>query len=165
MGVTLLLVRHGQTDWNVERRYGGDPETPLNETGRAQARALAPLAVGPFDSMWMSPFERCRETARLMGADADVADALREFDFGALNGLQWDDLDRSTQAAIVAFDGFVAPDGESVPAFAERIDTFVEALGAGRHLLITHGGVVRHLLRRAGRDDAVPTGTSVTLEY
>lgn len=165
MGLTLVLVRHGQTDWNVARRYGGDPHIRLNETGRYQARQLADLADGPYASIWMSPFERCRETARLMDVDARVAGALAEFDFGELNGMRWDDLDRSTQRAIVSFDGFVAPGGESVAEFGTRIDVFVAGLVPGRHLLITHGGVIRHLMRRVGRDDDVPAGTSTVVEF
>ena len=48
--------------------------------------------------------------------------------------------------------------------FGQRIDAFVAGLGEGRHLLVTHGGVIRYLLRRAGRDEHVPAGGTVVLE-
>ncbi|MEM8705368.1 MAG: histidine phosphatase family protein, partial [Actinomycetota bacterium] len=56
-------------------------------------------------------------------------------------------------------DGFVAPGGESVVAFGARIDAFVAGLRPGRHLVIAHGGVIRHLLRRTGTDADVRPGT------
>ena len=83
----------------------------------------------------------------------------RAFDFGDLEGLRWDDLDNATRAGLLDFDGFVAPGGESVADFGARIDAFVDGLGPGHHLLITHGGVIRHLLRRAGSDSMVEPGS------
>ena len=164
MGLTLVLVRHGETEWNVERRYGGDPAAPLTDTGRSQARALAKIGAERHDTAWTSPFTRCVETATLMGVDAVVADELQEFDFGDLDGLRWDDLQPEMQTAIADYDSFVAPGGDSVTAFGTRIDTFVTRLRHGRHLLVTHGGVIRHLLRCAGREEYVPVGSAVVLE-
>lgn len=54
MGLTLVLVRHGETDWTAEKRYCGRTDVPLNATGRAQAGALASLAAETFDSVWTS---------------------------------------------------------------------------------------------------------------
>ena len=120
MGLTLVLVRHGETDWTAHKRYCGSTDVPLNAAGREQAAALAGLAKEAFDSVWTSPSSRCKETAALAGLTAVSADALREFDFGSLEGKRWDDLDPATQAALIDFDGFEAPGGETVAAFGER---------------------------------------------
>ena len=155
----LRLVRHGETDWSAQRRYTGHTDVPLNPSGVVQAEALRSIADEPYDSVWCSDLTRCVETARLMGVDAVCTPALREFDFGDIEGKRWDDLDEATQRGLLAFDGFVAPGGESVVDFAGRVDAFVTDLGAGHHLLVVHGGVVRHLLRRAGADADVRPGS------
>ena len=160
----LRLVRHGETDWSAQRRYTGHTDVPLNPSGVVQAEALRSIADEPYDSVWCSDLTRCVETARLMGVDAVCTPALREFDFGDIEGKRWDDLDEATQRGLLAFDGFEAPEGEAVPDFGQRIDAFVAGLGAGRHLLITHGGVIRHLLRQSGRDEHVPAGSAVVVE-
>ena len=159
MGVTLRLVRHGETDWSAERRYTGRTDVTLSEAGIAQAQALAVISGDKYDSVWCSSLTRCVETARLMGVSADPTPHLQEFDFGKIEGLTWDELDSTTQNGLLDFNGFVAPNGESVILFGRRIDAFVEGLGPGRHLLITHGGVIRHLLRRSGTDVDVRPGT------
>ena len=159
MGVTLRLVRHGETDWSAERRYTGRTDVTLNKTGISQAKALTVISSDRYDSIWCSSLTRCVETARLMGVKADPTPHLQEFDFGKIEGLTWDELDSTTQNGLLDFNGFVAPNGESVSLFGRRIDAFVEGLGPGRHLLITHGGVIRHLLRRSGTDVDVRPGT------
>lgn len=155
----LRLVRHGETDWSTERRYTGHTDVPLNRAGVAQAETLRAIAEGPYDSTWCSDLTRCVETARLMGVDAAPTPALREFDFGEIEGKRWDELDEATQRGLLDFEGFVAPGGESVAEFGARIDAFVDDLGSGNHLLVVHGGVIRHLLRRTGLDADVRPGT------
>lgn len=163
-GVLLRLVRHGETEWSAQRRYTGHTDVSLTSDGVAQAEALRALARDAYESVWCSDLRRCIETARVMGVDARATAELREFDFGEIEGKRWADLDHAVQQGLLAFDGFVAPGGESVAAFGKRIDAFVETLGSGRHLVVTHGGVIRHLLRRNGRDQDVPAGSWHDLE-
>lgn len=157
--MTLRLVRHGETAWSAERRYTGRTDLPLNATGIVQAEALGAIAKESYDSIWCSDLRRAVETASHMGVSATATPRLREFDFGDLEGMRWCDLDEVTKNGLLSFDGFRAPGGGTVEAFASTVDRFVASLGAGRHLLITHGGVIRHLLRRVGDDRDVRPGT------
>ena len=89
---TILLARHGETDWNVERRVQGHSDTPLNDTGRAQARALAEeLAGEPIDAVYSSDLVRAHETARIVaaqrGLEVTAIRDLRERNFGTWEGL------------------------------------------------------------------------------
>ena len=66
---TLLLVRHGETDWNAERRWQGHADVPLNERGRKQAQRLADSFPGDaVDAIYASDLARARETAEILGA-------------------------------------------------------------------------------------------------
>ena len=96
---TLLLVRHGETDWNRLGRWQGHSDTPLNARGREQARELAPQLDG-VDVVYSSDLARARETAEILaeelGADVRLDARLRERGFGAWEGL--------TAAEIVGHD-------------------------------------------------------------
>jgi 2,3-bisphosphoglycerate-dependent phosphoglycerate mutase len=150
--LNLCLLRHGSTAWTVERRYCGHTDVALDPAGRAQIDALAAEFVldVDFDRVYTSDLQRCRETATRLGVAAEPVPALRELDFGDLEGRRWCDLTAAEQAALLDPETFVAPGGESAAALRERVDAFVAQLPDGRHLLVTHGGVIQHLLRRAG---------------
>ncbi len=149
----LFLVRHGETDWNSAHRFLGWTDRPLNRRGRRQAVALTGvLSVWEFQRVVSSDLRRATETARLAGFEPAVDPAWRELDFGDLEGLVWDEIDPSTQRALVAFDGFVPPGGEPVAMFRERVIAAADGLGPGRHLVFTHGGVIRLLRRLCGAE-------------
>ncbi|MFZ5475585.1 MAG: histidine phosphatase family protein [Myxococcota bacterium] len=81
----LLLVRHGQTEWNAARRVLGRSDVPLDETGRAQALRLR-TALPPVRAVYASPLSRARETAAVLG-EPTLMDGLAEMDQGELDGL------------------------------------------------------------------------------
>ena len=91
---TLTLIRHGQTDWNLQRLLQGRTDIPLNDTGREQARAVGrELAASGrhWDALVSSPLQRARETARIIGAQLGLAPAgtyadLAERSFGDAEG-------------------------------------------------------------------------------
>lgn len=160
----VWLLRHGATEWSEAGRYCGHADPPLSARGRQQVLPRrAELAGISFDHVWSSDLQRCVETTRIVVGDATLDARLREFDFGEMEGLLFDDLDEATQSGIIAFDGFTAPGGESISTFAARIEDFFGDLPDGRHLIITHGGVIRFLLRRLGHDFRVPPGALVHL--
>jgi broad specificity phosphatase PhoE len=154
----LILVRHGETDWNRDRRYQGHADPPLNDAGRAQARELAGTLEGmELTAIYTSDLRRAAETAEIIHAGRDIPlwrdRGLREIDVGSWSGL--------TRAEIEErFPGADHHDGETREAMRERVVSTVTAI-AGRHdgerlLIVSHGGALRALLHHALDDDSVP---------
>lgn len=164
MTTRLWLVRHGETDWSAAGRLNGWRDVPLNERGRAQARGLADrLRDQRFVATWSSDVKRSTETARLADRSPAIDRRLRELDFGALEGMTWGELDEATQRALIGFDRFQAPGGESVAMLQARVADFIAGLDLGDHLVFTHGGVIRLLMREAGLDRGVEPGEIVVV--
>jgi probable phosphoglycerate mutase len=148
---TLLLARHGETDWNRELRLQGHADVPLNETGRAQARALADeLASVPLAAVYASDLIRAHETALIVaerhGLSVRVDPDLRERAYGAWEGL--------TRAEIEArFGPHPRPDGEPDDAVRRRMAaaaTRIVAAHPGAHVLVvSHGGALNALWHHA----------------
>jgi probable phosphoglycerate mutase len=162
MSLKLWLVRHGATDWSDAGRLNGWTDVPLNEPGCRQARSLIEgLACRRFTGVWSSDLVRATETAGLAGWEAVGDRRLRELDFGRLEGSRWEECRPEVRGALLAFDGFRAPGGESVAELRSRVFGFLDALAAGAHLVFTHGGVIRLLLRDAGPDRRVLPGAVV----
>ena len=152
----LWLVRHGQTDWNRRHLLQGWVDTPLNQRGERQARALAgSLRERSFQGVWSSDLSRAVETARLAYGEPTQSAALRELDFGDLQGLSWEGISQDVRDQMIAFDGFAAPGGESHSQMRKRVMVFLDSLGDGAHLVFSHGGVIR-MLRRLCGDDRFP---------
>ena len=161
--VTLVLVRHGATAWSERGRLTGWRDIPLNRRGRNQARRLRRRLSGSFDSVWSSDLRRAADTARLSIGEARADPRLRELDFGSIEGAAWASLPERIRMGLEAFDGFRAPGGESVADLRARVLGLIDELGPGRHLLVTHGGVIRTLLRLRDRDVLVRPGEVVEL--
>jgi 2,3-bisphosphoglycerate-dependent phosphoglycerate mutase len=162
----LWLVRHGETSASRDGRLAGWDDVPLTERGVEQARALRPLLEDErFAGVWSSDLQRAVATARLAWGPADDDARLREIHFGALEGHGWEDLDGRHKQALVAFAGFDFPGGETVEQVGARVEAFLAGLEAGRHLLFTHGGVIRLLSRQVGEMEFVATGTVLALDW
>jgi probable phosphoglycerate mutase len=162
----LWLVRHGETPASKGRTLAGWTDVPLTGHGEEQASALRPLLAGePFDGVWSSDLQRALATARLAWGEPRQDARLREMSFGALEGKLWETLDPHVQEGLARFEGFAAPGGESFEDLRARVLSFLDGLPAGRHLVFTHGGVVRLLSREVGEDHFVPTGTLLVLDW
>jgi len=154
---TILLVRHGETDWNAERRVQGHSDTPLNETGRAQAAALADaLEEKEIDAVYSSDLLRAHETARVVaerrGLEVTAIRDLRERNFGTWEGLSDDQiLERFPEAAKGTWG-----DDESKTEMARRVydalQRIAEAHPRGRVVVVSHGGPLRAVLVHCGVD-------------
>ncbi len=165
MVVRMWLVRHGETTWNAQGRFLGWHDPPLTARGRRQAERLrAELAGHDFAGVWSSDLSRAVETARLAWGEPREDRRLREMDLGALEGLTWAELSRELRSRLVAFEGFDAPGGETFADFASRVGAFVDDLIDGDHVVFTHGGVIRLLLRTWGTDQPIPPASVVVLE-
>lgn len=162
----LWLVRHGETPASRGRTLAGWTDVPLTEHGEGQAAALRPLVAGErFDGVWSSDLRRAVTTARLAWGEPRPDARLREMSFGTLEGRPWADLEPRVEEALARFEGFSAPGGETFEDLRARVFAFLDGLPPGRHLVFTHGGVVRLLSREVGEDYFVPTGTLLVLDW
>jgi 2,3-bisphosphoglycerate-dependent phosphoglycerate mutase len=162
----LWLVRHGETACSRDGVLAGWTDVPLTANGVAQAEAVRPLLAGErFAGAWSSDLQRTVATAQLAWGAAVADPRLREINFGEFEGRAWATLDPAVRNAIAAFDGFRPERGESFDEAFVRVAGFLDDLPPGRHLVFTHGGVIRLLTRAAGQDGFVPTGTVVGLDW
>ncbi len=146
----LYLVRHGETDWNRARRVQGSTDIPLNQTGRAQARATGRLlASRDWDVIIASPLSRAFETATIVAAELGLGavtpnPAFMERRYGEAEGLDHDEIDDR-------FPGDTpVPGRESRDAVTARVlPALMEVAEAHRGrtiLVVSHGGVIRSVL-------------------
>jgi uncharacterized phosphatase len=146
----LYLVRHGETDWNRQRRIQGRTDIPLNATGREQARLTGMLLTRrPIDRVVASPLGRARETARIIAGELGLAepefhDALVERDYGEAEGLTYREIDARYP------EGTRVPGRETREEVAARIIPALLAL-ADAHpgeslVVVSHGGAIRAAL-------------------
>jgi broad specificity phosphatase PhoE len=151
---TILLARHGETDWNREWRFQGHADPPLNQTGRAQAADLSrALADEELSAVYSSPLRRAFETAEVVaaahGLEPVAVEALREVDVGSWQGLTRAEVESRfpEQYARWLDHGQGWEDGETYEQMAERVIEALLELAAAhdgeRILVITHGGPIR----------------------
>jgi uncharacterized phosphatase len=155
---SLYLVRHGETDWNAQRRIQGSTDIPLNATGRLQAATTGGLlARRHWDGIYASPLSRAFETASIIAASAQLGQpqtiaAIVERNYGEAEGLNWQQIEER-------FPGDAAvPGRETHAAVAERVVPALLALGTARPgeslIVVTHGGVIRSVLGVVDPDTA-----------
>ena len=152
----VLLIRHGQTDFNRQRRLQGIMPVPLNQQGREQAAALAQhLRRQPIDAVFSSPLTRAKQTAQIIGQalKQPVQDDARlgEIDFGKFEGLTYSGVKaRYPQAHRRWHSGYMpyrVPDGESRRDVQERMAAAfsdITALpGLAAVAVVTHGSALK----------------------
>jgi broad specificity phosphatase PhoE len=150
----LLLVRHGETDWNRDGRWQGGSDTHLNDLGREQAHALAHQLDGSIDVLYSSDLARARETAEIvaskLGLDVRVDPRLRERSFGSWEGLTTPEIEErfaESHRRWQSGEGAGADDAEAFEDFFARVTEFladVLRLHPGQEVLvISHGGSIR----------------------
>lgn len=160
---TLILVRHGETDWNRDRRIQGSTDIPLNDTGRTQARDAAPGLREALDLptfIVSSDLSRARETAEIIARELDLAapreyPQLRERSYGIAEGMRieeyferWGD-----------WQGTEVPEAESPADLRERaVSGLTEVVADVRRttapaaatvIVVTHGAFIREVIRHA----------------
>lgn len=158
----LLLLRHGQTELSVHRRYSGRGNPPLTDTGRQQADAAARYLAqrGGIAAVISSPLQRCRDTAeaaaKLLRLDVTVDEDLTETDFGAWEGLTFAEAaerDPDLHRRWLKDTATQPPDGESFDAVQQRVlaarDRIVADHAGTTVLVVSHVTPIKTVLRLA----------------
>jgi probable phosphoglycerate mutase len=163
----LILIRHGESLANAQRRFTHGPHEPLSRQGREEAVARGRNVAGRFDpvALYASPFVRALETARLIGGvlglEPIVVEALREQDFGRLRGQGYDSV-REDPLWHTDRWRFRPPEGETLEEVFHRVGPAIDAI-AQKHLgeqvvVVSHGGVMAalHAWTTVRRIEGVP---------
>ena len=165
----ILLVRHGETDWNATGRIQGHSDTPLNAAGRLQARRAAQrLAREPVRALYSSDLARAFETAIIIGAPLGLtvvaSRQLRERQYGEWEGLTAAEIQARYPEQFTMWRArsteFAPPQGETVRQLLTRALAELQTI-ARRHLnemvvVVTHGGfcyvLINHILGSVNGD-------------
>jgi probable phosphoglycerate mutase len=175
----ILLVRHGQSEWNAAGRWQGQADPPLSDVGRLQARAAA-RALGAVDAVFASDLQRASETAEIIAGELGVGPVtldpdLRERDAGEWSGLTRAEIDErypgyldpppaDKHTSFAGAPGRDSPqrrppgweDDGSVTERALRALARIGAqVGGGDVLAVTHGGLIYVLERHLGHDGPI----------
>ena len=161
--VEIVLIRHGKTEGNKEKRYIGRTDQPLSEEGIAGIKEN----LGRYPSVekvYASPMKRTRQTAELIypGQASEIVDGLREMDMGVFEGKNHAELkNRPSYILWVATRGKISiPGGESMKDFGKRtMDAFTQVLGdmqaegIKRSAVVAHGGTIMSIVSQLADDD------------
>jgi broad specificity phosphatase PhoE len=157
----ILLARHGQTVDNVQPiRFQGFRDTPLDDTGRAQAHELAERVAGlaePVAALWASDLSRARETAEIVGEriglEVRLDPRLREANRGRWEGYTFDEIKRAEPVQFAAWmragPSWRFPGGESLQEQQDRVLAALSEIHSGGELpalVVCHGGSIRVVL-------------------
>ncbi|MDA0769772.1 MAG: histidine phosphatase family protein [Chloroflexi bacterium] len=158
--VRWFMVRHGETDWNIEGRAQGQTDTPLNEKGHAQAKMLGSRLAGvEFAAAYASDLTRVMETAKPIVAgravELQTMPELREKRYGQLEGMSFKEVEAQYPDVFKQlFDediDFAPPEGESDSDVYRRVGSATETLksahdGDSNVLIVAHGGSLRAMM-------------------
>ena len=155
----LILVRHGQTEWNANGRYQGQSNVALSELGRRQAECLAAgFPVQGLDAIYSSDLDRARETAECVGRKFDVPvrpePAFRELSFGDWEGLTYQEIStrwpEEANKLFTAPDELKIPNGETFQDLQKRALAKIDALCKGHTdknvAVFAHGAINKTIL-------------------
>lgn len=149
----LYLIRHGETDFNLEGRATGLSDVPLNKTGIQQVEAIVPMLPVEAEAIYCSDLTRTKQTAEILNSKLNLplyfSPLLNERDFGALSGKSWNEIgeDMKTIDREMKYD-YRPYAGESVEDVTKRIEDFIVSLKSGSQpyqniIVVTSSGVIR----------------------
>lgn len=152
----MLVIRHGQSEWNAAGRWQGRADPPLTDEGRRQAKVAAG-ALGAFDAVVASPLLRAAETATIVAEHLGIGPVLTDTDLMERDAGEWQGLTRpQIQDGWPGFldDGLRPPSYEPGDAMLARVlaalGRISERMGDGEVLVVSHGGVVYALEEACG---------------
>lgn len=154
----IIIIRHGETDWNKTGRFQGHSDVSLSAEGRAQAAALGKnLVVDHVDAIYASDLTRAMETAaplaQRFGLEVISDPLLRELNFGSWEGRNFNDVNAENPDAMKTFyndpERVNIPDSEPFPEFQRRVAGRVREIVAQergkRIVIVSHGASIRIL--------------------
>ena len=161
MGKTLVIVvRHGETKWNVTRQLQGRKNSNLTENGIKQAVLTAEaLKNKSFDFLYTSDLRRALETTEIINKyhqlEIHIDESLAERNFGVIEGLKQDEMIEKYPEVFTRYmkreEEYQIPDGESLISFYNRVKKGLNAIANShtgkRILIVTHGGVLDCMMR------------------
>ena len=159
MPTKLILIRHGQTDWNLERRYQGITDTGLNDEGIREAQKVKEaLSSERVDKVYSSDRKRALDFANLVfgGMAVEAMAAFREIGFGAFEGLTYEEIMKRYPDAYVAWIKdplkVLIPQGESVGSVKDRVFNAIHKIvneNKGKTLaIVTHAGPIAVIMHK-----------------
>lgn len=160
MKTTIYLTRHGQTEWNIEKRLQGRGNSPLTKSGIERAEELAErLKTLPIDIIYTSPLERAAQTAHLLRGEKDIPiivhEDLVEMSFGIYEGRKIDELAKENPDWHIhrIMEGDLkqcAPEGETLQNVRKRtarmMDSIIKKHEGETILIVTHGITLKALM-------------------
>ncbi|PSL46921.1 alpha-ribazole phosphatase [Salsuginibacillus halophilus] len=174
--VDLYLIRHGVTAWNLEKRYLGWSDQPLDPAAdQALTRLADELVFTSFTEVYTSGMKRTNETLRKVAPQPFIEDLrLRELHFGGFEGFTYDELKEDNRYRRWVDDPCeeTPPAGESWIDFVRRVDEFVDErlvqAGGEKLLIVAHGGVIRRVVSRFSEDHGfwdtkIPAGEGLAM--
>ncbi len=157
----LILLRHGQTDWNLLGRAQGHADVPLDETGRLQAETVAPCVAAYLPTrLWSSDLARSAETAAYVaaatGLSVETSAAFREYSVGERTGLTLAEFAERFPEQYAAWQAGdrdavrgAETDADVLDRFLPALEEVLDALPPGEcGVLVSHGGVLKMVLVR-----------------
>ena len=156
--MTIYLIRHGQTDWNVSGQFQGFSDIELNERGREEARwARKALSMTPLERIYCSDLSRAKETASIIGESHDLeiehTERFRECNFGAWEGLTFEEIQRGHPEEFKAWGQdnvtLKSHGGESTKELQERVIAALDEVAKGKEeavSIVCHAGVIKAIL-------------------
>lgn len=155
---TLYLIRHGETDWNRNKRFQGHQDIPLNQTGEAQALLLADeLREVGFGAVYASPLLRAFHTAKHLSQEINLDHRLKEMSYGIHDGKHWDELaDKIEQRNMLdkmgkwlyKFDVSGESHSEVYARAKACLDDLVERHLGEKIAIVSHGGVMKSVISK-----------------
>ena len=153
----IIMIRHGMTQWNKERRYVGSTDLPLCDDGRKELIRINEERPLEADVIYVSPMKRCLETARIFFGQRDfkVVEDLREYDFGEYEGLDFKELSKDPKYTEWLKEHKVLPfpEGEGMDNFKKRVSCAFEKVmreicnkDEENVALVVHGGTIMNIL-------------------
>jgi probable phosphoglycerate mutase len=183
MPTRLLLVRHGQSEWNAAGRWQGQQDPPLTDLGRRQARAVA-RSIGAVDGVFASDLQRAAETAAIIATELGVLPVVVDPDLRERHAGEWEGLTRAEierdwpgylDPPADAHEGFASstprrppswePDDSVLARARDALARIHEQIGEGDALVVTHGGLVYVLEGHLGAPfERLPNGAARAVE-